>query len=609
MNKLKLFSFSFLLHISSFSWSQVLYNGSFEAVNLEGFPLSWLDVSSIKAFSVTSDTATVWSGHRSIHIQPYSNTKKESLMLYKKLYLGNIRGFTDVSIVFYYKKNSSSGNIQPFMRRACTSGQGSPGDLIFSAETVEKRGVMWTKATYNSAIDSNCKWVNIGLVAGNRLDAFVDDFEIYLNGNKLEDIPLKSFQFPSTQTIKYIRNNTRVLGIDTINFSDIDFSFLKEELGNARLVAFGESTHGTREFNVLREKMVRYLVEKMDFQLLIFENDFAGTLLAQQGLQKAATLQATMDSFFTRVHQTEELKSLFRYLSLHNKKNRRKKVTIMGSDVQNTLPPIDFIKRCVYADSTLNKLLSDVQNYSKKYRDYFTTDTLYKKVSALHEYYLANPQQTTGKYDKATITQVFHALKDAAFSIHQYYRYTKENVREDLGLACRDSLMAKYVEWAVQHSGGKKAILWFHNSHIQKNSGDTAVVQGVYRSMGGMLSSKYGEQYKAFAFMTYTGNVTGYTSRGVPAVSNLLPPDSTCYEYYFVNKNQPLVYISNRNYSLAGQDEVSLKDLRWRQLGFGVAAKDQFQYFHMQKKFDGVFMFRTTTHANSFHLKKEVTQW
>ena len=50
-----------------------------------------------------------------------------------------------------------------------------------------------------------------------------------------------------------------------------DLSPLKEIVGGARIVSFGESQHYTREFNRLRSRLFRFLVTQMGFTTFVLE--------------------------------------------------------------------------------------------------------------------------------------------------------------------------------------------------------------------------------------------------------------------------------------------------------------------------------------------------
>jgi erythromycin esterase len=56
---------------------------------------------------------------------------------------------------------------------------------------------------------------------------------------------------------------------------DKDFSnlvFLKEQLAGQRIVQLGESSHGVREFNLLKVRLIKYMHKELGFNVLAFES-------------------------------------------------------------------------------------------------------------------------------------------------------------------------------------------------------------------------------------------------------------------------------------------------------------------------------------------------
>lgn len=58
-----------------------------------------------------------------------------------------------------------------------------------------------------------------------------------------------------------------------------DLRALRRMVGAAPVVGLGESTHGSREQFRVKHRMVRFLVERMGFRTVAFEQDFAGGVL------------------------------------------------------------------------------------------------------------------------------------------------------------------------------------------------------------------------------------------------------------------------------------------------------------------------------------------
>ena len=50
-----------------------------------------------------------------------------------------------------------------------------------------------------------------------------------------------------------------------------DLQFLRDMIGDAKVVALGEATHGTREFFLMKHRILKFLVQEMGFNLFAIE--------------------------------------------------------------------------------------------------------------------------------------------------------------------------------------------------------------------------------------------------------------------------------------------------------------------------------------------------
>ena len=577
--------------------AQIPYNGDFEYVNLEHYPLVWTGGTNLKNYTVQAQSDIVYSGKKALRIQPRpgKDFKNARFLIFQR---ANFAGFTGARVrleLFFHLVAGDTSKLNPFINISC----GNPIDYTIDKklEVIYKNNIKWYKGTFETNIDLSCTWKNFGFIGTDSIDIVIDNFSIYLDNRQVKDIALSDYKFPGPGELQHLQDNLLNIGNDTISFSDIDFSFLKNDLKNARIVALGESTHGTKEFNLLRMRLAEYLVKNMDFRVIVFENDFAGTLLAQPHFNNnGRDVRTGLDSFFTRVHQTTELEQLINTINSHHKGSTIP-VEIYGCDVQSYAGPVLYLKRWLPpSNKTLINQLDSIVNYAgSRAPNYETTDTLFGMCKQAYQYFTSQASITkNGK--QVLLEQVFKSLVDAAWFNNRKYAYQKhENMA--LGSIVRDSLMALYTEWLYSYTNGKKIILWAHNSHIQKN--DSTEPENLFmdiKGMGACLKKAFGNSYKAYAFLTGSGTATGYSiNRGIPQTYHLAKPDSTCYEYYLQKSSSPVSFVRippKKNFPV----------LKWRSIGFNPPGnQQQFFYYKLNDKFNGIFFIRTSTPAGSFH--------
>ncbi|PEN47982.1 erythromycin esterase, partial [Bacillus toyonensis] len=83
-----------------------------------------------------------------------------------------------------------------------------------------------------------------------------------------------------------------------------DLSFLKEAVQDKRIVVLGESTHGAKEMNLSKIRMIKYLHEEMGYDVIAFESGFAEASTVQQNFDNLTATEAMKQSL-EGVWQTE----------------------------------------------------------------------------------------------------------------------------------------------------------------------------------------------------------------------------------------------------------------------------------------------------------------
>jgi erythromycin esterase len=104
--------------------------------------------------------------------------------------------------------------------------------------------------------------------------------------------------------------------IRSANPSDTDFSdlqFLKQAIGDRRVVQLGESAHGTAEFSSMKVRLIKFLHEEMGFDVVAFESGLFDCYRANERMDSRSAYQTMRDCTFGVWH-TAEAAALFEYL-------------------------------------------------------------------------------------------------------------------------------------------------------------------------------------------------------------------------------------------------------------------------------------------------------
>ena len=98
-----------------------------------------------------------------------------------------------------------------------------------------------------------------------------------------------------------------------------DLEPLKAAVGEARIVALGEATHGTREFFQLKHRMFEFLVEEMGFRIFAIEANWTEALRVNDYLLRGeGDPSQTLAGLYFWVWNTKEVLALIEWMRSYN---------------------------------------------------------------------------------------------------------------------------------------------------------------------------------------------------------------------------------------------------------------------------------------------------
>jgi erythromycin esterase-like protein len=128
-----------------------------------------------------------------------------------------------------------------------------------------------------------------------------------------------------------------------------DLAPIGSMIGDAPLVGLGEGTHGTREFYLVKARLIKYLVTAKGFRTIAFEGNFAAVralddyVVHGRGTPESAV--AALDGFNW---ETDEVIALLRWVRAYNLDARHtQKVRFYGIDVENFYPELEAALRFI----------------------------------------------------------------------------------------------------------------------------------------------------------------------------------------------------------------------------------------------------------------------
>jgi erythromycin esterase len=296
---------------------------------------------------------------------------------------------------------------------------------------------------------------------------------------------------------------------------DTDLGLFADIVGDARIVALGESTHGTREFFLVKHRLLEFLVRELGFTVFAIEaNQLAVEKINRYVQGGDGTAREVMRAMF-RVWNTEEMLELVEWMRAYNAAHPHNTVRFAGYDMQDHRNPADTLR--AFLERTEPTLVPRFDQLVGEYRAQRSSatpevsdttrarwrrqgDTLWSEVSGGRSTWLAGSGSRGDSLAVEWAVQAANLFRQAA------------TFNEALSSPDRDSLMAANLDWTLRTlAPGGRVVVWAHDVHVSRGGDPDQSFNGGAQ-MGAYLSRIYGDAYRAFSLLTYDGAYTATRS-------------------------------------------------------------------------------------------------
>ena len=300
------------------------------------------------------------------------------------------------------------------------------------------------------------------------------------------DEQLKSAPAPEA-VINWLRANAIPLSTVEAEHGFSDMRPLKAVVGNARIVALGEATHGTREFFQLKHRMLEFLVTEMGFSIFAIEANMPEAEAVNQFvLEGKGDPAAALAGLYFWTWNTQEVLDMIQWMRRYNQDpSHPRKIKFYGFDMQTPT---------VAAHNTLAYFESVDPEYAKSI----------EAILSGSDSNAAAVEEALKRFDNRRQDYIQHSGASA-------YHWARQNLQivsqakqlraEKEGPSIRDRFMADNVKWILDTEGpGAKIVLWAHNGHVCANGYSGG------GQMGAHLRRIYGEEMVIFGFAFNQGS-------------------------------------------------------------------------------------------------------
>ena len=273
-----------------------------------------------------------------------------------------------------------------------------------------------------------------------------------------------------------------------------DLQFLKQVIGDRRLVQLGESGHGVAEFDSAKVRLIKFFHEHMGFDVMAFESSIYECFAANA---RTNPVDMLFGSIFT-VWATEEVLPLFTYISDTQRSDRP--LTLAGFDTQissarGVAERPAFLRRVIatvdagYADEVaafdndfILRSRSNPSTFDASEAFYARLDTFFQdNRERLAETFAGDPSPIIAERAAYSMVQFIRQLRAAAARPNDPGPQGGGAIR-DAGMAENLTVLARDVYPA------RKILIWAHNFHIRHANDWTTSEQ---KTMGSFIVERF----------------------------------------------------------------------------------------------------------------------
>lgn len=361
---------------------------------------------------------------------------------------------------------------------------------------------------------------------------------------------LKQHMYNHEAWAAWVKEHAHPITLETSAAHDFsDLEPLKPLLADRRVVMLGESSHGVREYNLAKVRLIQFLHQEMGFDVIAFESSWADAY-AVAALSDALSAYDMMEQSIYPVWHTEEVLALFEYIK--ETQTTARPLHVAGIDIQ----PLNAFSNLVgewldATDPAWGAAWREVESQSIPAVHAFEypwdelparRDDWILSYNALARYVQEHAEQlSSARPDLPDFAAVVLRAIDERIRVLNEFVEAKAMLMSPVFASLpthaeqnysyvRDLMMAENLTWLAEEMfPDKKIIVWGHNYHIRKQNSsvqDDPLFMGLPTpSLGELLPDRLQAQTYSIGLYMFSGTHVD-NMRVVQEIPTAHDPDS-----------------------------------------------------------------------------------
>jgi erythromycin esterase len=386
----------------------------------------------------------------------------------------------------------------------------------------------WTRYSLEADVPAGASLAVIGFELPGNGTAWFDNITLEADGQPLKEGPPPVLPVPSPGHVNWVRQNAIPVATVEAGHGFADLQPLRQVIGDARIVALGEASHGTKEFFQMKHRLLEFLVTEMGFTHFSIEANMPEAYrINEYVLTGQGDPEELVEGMGFWTWNTQELLDMVLWMRAYNASGQGP-VQFTGFDAQVAAGAADNLRGFLAdadpsylpaAESAFARVATAEQTRLATAADVAAARAVLDHMSSRRNDYLAN----------FSVEKVEWMIQNARIVVQVIELIARR--------APRDLSMAENVNWILDHApAGSKIVLWAHNGHVNR----------VPQWMGGYLDERHGDDMYVLSLNFGNGR---YNARGPEGLTShpVHPPVPGSLETLFQATGMPRFILDLRH--------------------------------------------------------------